>query len=48
MSKKTEKPAEKTISDADEKPKRLSKMADWKLKHPDDLVTIIDIKAVMK
>jgi hypothetical protein len=48
MSKKTEKPAEKTISNADEKPKRLSKAGEFRRKYPKGYLTIVDMKAVMK
>jgi hypothetical protein len=48
MSKKTEKPAEKTVSNADEKPKRLSKAGEFMRKYPNGIGTIVDMKAVMK
>jgi hypothetical protein len=31
-----------------EKPKRLSKAGEWRLKHPNGIITILDMKAVMK
>jgi hypothetical protein len=48
MSKKTVKPVEKTISDADEKPKRLSKAGEFMRKYPNGVGEILDMRAVMK
>ncbi|MDR3093405.1 MAG: hypothetical protein LBU62_02030 [Bacteroidales bacterium] len=31
-----------------EKPKKLSKMGEWRLKNPNGIITIVDMKAVMK
>jgi hypothetical protein len=48
MSKKTVKPAEKTISNAGEQPKKLSKIGEFMRKYPNGVGEILDMKAVMK
>jgi hypothetical protein len=48
MSKKTVEPAEKKISNADEKPKRLSKRGEFMKMYPNGIGTIVDMRAVMK
>jgi hypothetical protein len=38
----------KTVKSNTEKPKKLSKAGEWRKENPNGIITIIDMKAVMK
>jgi hypothetical protein len=48
MSRKTAKPEVRPTQYGSEEPKRLSKAGEWRLKNPNGILTIVDMRAVMK
>jgi hypothetical protein len=48
MSRKTVKSKTNATQYGSEEPKRLSKMGEWRLKNPNGIGEIIDMRAVMK